>query len=240
MLALLPVFCLTSNGSVKFCAAVLTGLLSAVWLYSLAGRTEEKGDLGLARNLLAYTAGSTLSHLDPSLKGLFSGSRRKKNLGKILIGVLCAVPVAAVTVALLAFADDAFSGMIGKISDAAFASAGKTALGVVLGLLIAAFALALKKTAPEPVKEPWQGRVGVYYTAAFSGVLCVCCLAYLFSQLAYFTDAFKGLLPEGYSFSYAEYARKGFFELCAIAPRVEGHGHVFMRVYAVYHRYGAG
>lgn len=39
---------------------------------------------------------------------------------------------------------------------------------------------------------------------------------YMFSQLAYFFSAFSGILPEG-NFTVADYARRGFFELTAIA-----------------------
>ena len=47
-----------------------------------------------------------------------------------------------------------------------------------------------------------------------SALLCVY-LLFLFSQLPYFFSAFAGLLPGG--FTYAEYARRGFFELLAVA-----------------------
>lgn len=40
-------------------------------------------------------------------------------------------------------------------------------------------------------------------------------LLFFVSQLPYFFSAFAGLLPEG--FTYAEYARRGFFELLAVA-----------------------
>ena len=47
--------------------------------------------------------------------------------------------------------------------------------------------------------------------------VCLVYLVYLFSQLAYFSGGFAGILPQGYTL--AEYARRGFFEmgwLCAI------------------------
>jgi len=40
---------------------------------------------------------------------------------------------------------------------------------------------------------------------------------YLFSQLAYFFSAFKGILPTDYEFTVADYARRGFFEMCVIS-----------------------
>lgn len=45
--------------------------------------------------------------------------------------------------------------------------------------------------------------------------LCLVYVIYFFSQSAYFVSAFAGVLPDG--FTYAEYARSGFFELCFVA-----------------------
>ena len=51
----------------------------------------------------------------------------------------------------------------------------------------------------------------------FLSVISVCYLMYLFSQLAYFFSAFKGILPADYKFTVSDYARRGFFEMCIIA-----------------------
>lgn len=45
--------------------------------------------------------------------------------------------------------------------------------------------------------------------------ICIFYVMYIAVQFNYFTAAFGGTLPEEYS--YATYARKGFFELCAVA-----------------------
>ena len=50
--------------------------------------------------------------------------------------------------------------------------------------------------------------------AAFLGIIGAVYVLYLISQFAYFTDAFRGLLPKG--FTVAKYARRGFFEMCGI------------------------
>ena len=50
--------------------------------------------------------------------------------------------------------------------------------------------------------------------AAFLAAVSAAYVLYLIAQFAYFTDAFRGLLPE--DFTVAEYARRGFFEMCAI------------------------
>ena len=48
-------------------------------------------------------------------------------------------------------------------------------------------------------------------------VLGVFYLIYLFSQLAYFTDAFQGVFPQDYDNTVAAYAKRGFFETIAIS-----------------------
>lgn len=44
--------------------------------------------------------------------------------------------------------------------------------------------------------------------------ICILYLLFLFSQLSYFLGGFTGTLASGYT--YAEYAREGFFQLCAV------------------------
>lgn len=48
------------------------------------------------------------------------------------------------------------------------------------------------------------------------GLLCTLYIVFIGSQLPYFFSAFVGQRPEGWQV-YSEYARSGFFELCAIA-----------------------
>ena len=48
------------------------------------------------------------------------------------------------------------------------------------------------------------------------GVTCVLYLIFIFSQLPYFFSAFTGTIPDGWLL-HSEFARQGFFELCAIA-----------------------
>ena len=215
-LATTSVFFLCANFQLKFFACVSILCLSSVWFYTLSGRKEEKGDLGLLKNLVEHTAGSTVQHFGESWRGLlFSGDR--KTVGKALVGVLCAVPVAAVAIALLVKADGAFEALTLSLLDRSFLLILKIGLGLFAGVFVIAFALAMKKAAPKARKDPAPGRLDAVYAAAFTAVLCLCYCFYLFSQLAYFFDAFRGLIPPEYDFSFSDYARQGFFELCWIA-----------------------
>ena len=215
-LATTSVFFLCANFQLKFFACVSILCLSSVWFYTLSGRKEEKGDLGLVKNLFEHTAGSTVLHFGESWRGLlFSGNR--KTVGKALVGVLCALPVAVAAVALLVKADGAFEALTLSLLDRSFLLILKIGMGLFAGVFVIAFALAMKKTEPEARKDPAPGKLDAVYAAAFTAVLCLCYCFYLFSQLAYFFDAFRGLIPAEYDFSFSDYARQGFFELCWIA-----------------------
>lgn len=48
------------------------------------------------------------------------------------------------------------------------------------------------------------------------GLACALYVVFILTQLPYFFSAFSGVIPPGW-LSYAEYARRGFFDLCGIA-----------------------
>ena len=214
--ALAPVFTLTSNEVVRLFTAPGEAILSVIWFASLAGRKIPAGDLGLAAAAVSPLLDAT-GGLGKTLGGIFSGSNRMKRASKILLGVLCAVPVLCCVVPLLSASDFAFEGMLQTL----FADLGTRVAQILIAAamipLIVSFAFSLKKEEKE-ICAPKEGRgLDTAFIAAFLGALGVAYVFYLGSQLAYFFDAFKGILPEGYRFSYAEYARRGFFELCAVA-----------------------
>ena len=67
---------------------------------------------------------------------------------------------------------------------------------------------------PRPMAESTRKGTEPAAVAAFLGIIGAVYLLYLIAQFAYFTDAFRGLLPKGYT--VAKYARRGFFEMCGI------------------------
>ena len=215
-LGLLPGFVLTSNEAVRLLSVFGAGVLSVLWFSTLSGRRIPHGDLGLipAAGLpLLDSIGNT----GKTLRGLFTGSKRRKGSFKALLGVLCAVPVLCVVVPLLTKSDAAFEGMLQNVAADLGRIAAQIAVAVLLLPLILSFAVSLKKEQKDtPDVKEGKGLDTVFITA-FLAVLSVAYVVYLVSQLAYFFDAFKGMLPADYTFSYAEYARRGFFELCGVA-----------------------
>ncbi len=213
-LANTAVFLCTTNGSVRF-FGVLTGfLLSLACLDGLAiGGT--RGNRGTV--YLFYKAAATMQHIDVAVKSLFSDhSGNRKTAGKVLIGLLCAVPVLIVVIPLLRSSDEAFRGMLDRMFDDIGNTVFKVAFGIALSVFVVCYGFCLKTGRIVQQKESRFAGIENVYIVSFLSAISLCYLLYLFSQLAYFFSAFKGFLPNG-GITYAQYARKGFFEMCAIA-----------------------
>ncbi len=217
-LALSGVFVITSSIPIRFFSAIAMTCTSIVWFSSLAGKRLPAGELGMI-GYVAAPLGNAIEEMPQSVKAVFSArSGGKRSMPKALLGVLCAVPVLCAVIPLLMRADVAFDGMVSSV----FKSFGSVALQLLLSLVLTPFVLAFafslrKKPAPPKAEAKQRKGLDTAFTASFMGILSLCYLVYLFSQLFYFVSAFAGFLPTGYHFSFAEYARRGFFELCMIA-----------------------
>lgn len=140
---------------------------------------------------------------------------------RILIGVVICVPLLAVILSLLASADKAFEDVLDNLTKYIGESFWEYLVKILLGIGLAIplfgalYAFRYKaKTGPLTMPELARklDRV-IAYT-----VLSIVCAVYVFFlavQFNYMFNAFRGLLPG--DFIYSEYARRGFFELVAIA-----------------------
>ena len=146
-----------------------------------------------------------------------AGSRGK---GKyVLLGLLIALPLSAVVIALLLSADAAFRALGGRF----FSAWDPDRLAVWLhwgmcflaGSLLFYGVLAAQTDKPEPEGEMPAARAETVVALTFTGVLTLIYLVFCAVQLRmlFYTDG-SGL-PEGYT--YAEYAREGFFQLLAVS-----------------------
>lgn len=213
-LANTAVFVTTTNGSVRFFGIIMILLLSVVCFEGII-----HGTLSGNRRMLGvfYSAASTAGNISVSVKSLFlNGNGNKKVIGKVLIGVLCAIPVLVIVVPLLLSSDDAFRGMMDRMFANTGATVFKGIFGVVLSGFVIAYGFSLRTGRVVVLKKGTFTGVENVYILSFLSAISVCYLLYLFSQLAYFFSAFKGFLPDG-EITYSKYARKGFFEMCVIA-----------------------
>ena len=208
------VFIATGNASVRFFSVVVSFLLLLSCFDGLRNgkTTGNRQTLGVF-----YGAASTVENIDISVKSLFlSGNGGKKTAGKALVGFLCAVPVLFVVVPLLISSDDAFQGMMEKLFAHTAATLIKTVFGVGISVFAVTYGFSLKAGRTAKLKPGTFAGIENVYIISFLSAISACYLLYLFSQLAYFFSAFRGFLPNG-ELTYAQYARKGFFEMCVIA-----------------------
>ena len=214
-LALSGVFALINDFSIRFFSFACVYVLGAEWFASLAGANDPRTQGGLFVHILKQTFGAAFGSFNRMWNTIFSEKNQKmKGVGKGLLALICSIPVIAVLILLLQEADMAFEGLLNRIGEELGTWIGRLILTVLAAPLLISYGLALKKRAHFTVTKERKGMDNVYLIT-FLGVISAIYVLYLFSQLAYFTDAFSGLLPDG--FLPAEYARRGFFELCWIA-----------------------
>lgn len=156
-------------------------------------------------------------------RGLAQAFRRSGTVGQksgaVLLGIVIAVPVLAIVIPLLIRADAAFDGLMQSMPSFDMGELITTViLGVPLVCILYVRGVALYHNPKREILEKKQ-RKGLSNLTVNTVLAIVCGVyaLYLVSQLAYFTGAFAGVLPEEYTL--AEYARRGFFEmawLCAI------------------------
>lgn len=175
------------------------------------------------------------------LKAVFGKIHIKKNkkLNGALLGFVFAIPVVAVLFGLLSSGDAAFSNITSEIADFisdmfdkllpddlySLATVGDAAVMTLLfGTAIFSALFCFRYGIQKKVKasSPKQEKVitGIIPRNVASGFYVTVCLLYVFyllSQLSYFFGAFSGKIPLAVNMTLSEYARRGFFEMSAIA-----------------------
>jgi len=199
--------------------------LSVLQFMTMFGvRDYEKLSKGVVFDFIGGFLGRPLMNLDKLFVITAKGTKDEKGkrlVWRIMLGVVICVPLLAVILSLLSSADLAFEGVLKKISDFIGMSIweyfGKFILGCMAAVplfgAIFAFRYKLGKGA---VKIPAvAGNVDDVVAYTVLTIVNAVYLFFLFVQFNYMFLAFRGKLPGG--FIYSEYARRGFFELVAIA-----------------------
>ena len=187
-------------------------------------RDHEKLSKGVVFDFFGGFVGRPVMNLDKLFVIAAKGTKGKdgKRMGfRILIGVIICVPLLAVILSLLASADFAFESVLKKIADfigdSVWEYFGKLMLGIAAAVpLFGAFYAFRYKKSKGAVRVPnIAGNLDRVVAYTVLSVVCAVYLFFLFVQFNYMFFAFGGKLPGG--FIYSEYARRGFFELVAIA-----------------------
>ena len=183
-------------------------------------RTALRTGTGLRARLHDFFSAAfviSFGRLPQGCRALLRGSRdpqRRKHINGVLLGLFFAVPVLFLLVPLLISSDAAFEGLVNSMN---WEAVGRGAWAILCGGIMTLLLFTLLFTSDRP--RPGLGGGGFAgiapaTVAAFLGAIAFAYALYLAAQFAYFTSAFRGLLPK--NFTLAEYARRGFFEMCWI------------------------
>ena len=224
------VFSVTANNFIKELNALFLFGAGALLIYMTAAGSkgvERYLPFAVCKAIFEYPfshfgkqAAITQDHLSKTKAG--------SNVKYIVTGLLLTVPLTAVVASLLMSADDGLASMLSDIFEKVFSPG---IWNVILQLMIAVpfsmylFGMLYSNTHRDlitPLEEQSciQKLFGMRFVSnlvMYTAVTPICILYVMFfiSQASYFLSAFRNDLPEG--FTYADYARQGFFELCAVA-----------------------
>lgn len=223
------VFSLTDNGFIKFLDGVFLFFAGAYFVYSAAEgkkNMEQYLPFALIKAVFEFPFSNFGAEANAA-KEAVGNSKSAGNIKYIVCGLLLALPVTALVAVLLISADkgmeDFFTSITSNIVSAdgirifchflvsipcglylygmLYANCKRDVLNV-LDKNLCAYTLNGAKVIPNII----------LYTAVTPVLLLY--IMFFISQGSYFLSAFFGDLPDGYS--YSEYARRGFFELCAV------------------------
>lgn len=224
------VFSITDNNFIKILNVIFLFIAGAYFIYSVTA--DKKGierflPFAISKSLFEYPF-SKFSEQSKVLKSAIKSSGFGKNLALIFAGLFITVPVTAIVATLLMSADSRFSDMLTGFAEK-FAYGN---IGVLIAQIFVAipcshylFGMIYSNSCRDEINvlddEHCKTCVSdmrfmnnlIIYTALTP--LCILYVLFFISQAGYFLSGFEGNLPDGYS--YAVYARKGFFELCAVS-----------------------
>lgn len=203
---------------VMFCF-LITGVNLALCLTAGQNRRHPGGLRSLLdapRALFTFGTGK----IGPAFRGLrafFStGGESSRRAGAILAGLALTVPVLIVMVPLLMSSDAAFEGLMDLLPEFELYELYVTVFwGAFLFLVLYSRTVALRHDTSSASPEQRGRGMHLFTVNTVLAMVCLLYSVYLFSQIAYFSGGFLGILPDG--FSVAEYARRGFFEMAVLS-----------------------
>lgn len=201
------------------------------WVCLYTGkRLEDKLSIymiGDMLNQLLVVPFSNFSCCFEGIKRELAKNKHGKGLLSGLVGILIFLPVLAVVVNLLVDADAAFESLVGNLRFSFSSSMLEYVIQLVLGIPVACYLYGLvygnrydrhtKHVTLESVEKNaiafrFAPKLTIYSAlTALNGIYII----FFLSQAAYLFSAFGNSIPE--AMTYAEYARRGFFELCTVA-----------------------
>ena len=191
-------------------------ILTVLSLFALSGRKDSLSARGLWLGFTGFCKGVFVSIPAP-FRVLGRASGHKIGLG--LLGLLIGLPVVALMTILLASADTVFALWLSNLDVQLLDSEplGKLVWTLILGLMLFSFLFTLAQPREEPSAPAMEPRLP---SGLFRATLLALTVIYAVFAYIQFRYLFSGAqsVPGG----YAEYARRGFFQLTAVSALTLG------------------
>ena len=212
-------FTLYDNNVLKFLIVLVVLFITGMVLNGLSGTALCDDGTFLKFADIFYVGGiepfMNISKLFTSLITEFK--KRNNKFVMVIPGILLAIPMLVVIIPLLSSADAAFNTIVEKV----FSNVALLILSLVLTVVavpvFSSYGFSLARGITRDKNKSLNskpGKMSVVFLNTFLSVIGFIYVVFLVSQLAYISDTFAFLLPEG--FSAAEFARSGFFQMSAI------------------------
>ncbi len=152
---------------------------------------------------------------------------KQSNFSGVICGIVIAIPLLCIILPLLSSADEGFQMMFSNLGQFVTEHFGVFLLRLVFAIPVSMYLFGLayggktgrgtQSMQPDHMRKSMAEMRALpdIAVAVAGGIICFVYVVFILLQAKYFLSAFTGVLPE--SFTYAEYARRGFFELCMIA-----------------------
>ena len=228
------VFIISANTDIKALVMLYVILSSVYWFYYTCNKHDENivNDMFIfyfIKSVFVMPLSCCFSIYESFFK-IFSRKKPSKKVGYVVLGILCAIIPSIIIMGLLINADDAFAGLILNITRIKIFDIGDFSADIfnfLIGIPVAMYVFGtlysnsqrmhgniLSREVSENIKHKLKFTPElIVYTAVTP--ICLIYVLFFVSQSAYFLSAFSSIVPTG--FTYAEYARRGFFELCNVS-----------------------
>lgn len=220
---------LITNGFLRFLAYTYAIILYCYYVYAATGNSLQKGFSDfIAIDFLKALLVMPFCSLAHMFKAMFTGKAKRsgKLLMKVLAGIALAVVPTLIVSALLSY-DKGFSDLLEKnlnLNGFDFLSHLFSFLfGIPVGMYLYGLYISSadgKCSGAMTAEKCRSAAEQMKFVPAITVLTAVIPLIFLYvvfflSQWSYYISGFTGVLPQ--NFSYAEYAREGFFQLCTVS-----------------------
>lgn len=221
-------FSITANNFIKTLDVIFLIICGVYWVFSTC-RKIPFSKAAFANSFIAIFE-VPFSKFGACPKALFKRNSKSgtKNLLFAIIGIICAVPFTFFIGSLLMEADENMAKMLNGIYEAFAENIFTNIFIFLIGIPISMYLFgmlyanakidnSIKAVSDESFTNGLKNSklIPNAFTFAFVTPVCVLYALYFAIQIKYFVSAFMNILPE--NFTYANYARQGFFELFVIA-----------------------